>query len=98
MVIAVGVLGGFVGAPGAVGADDGGEGAGGDGQEDFEGQRQVAHEGVAALGAVDACAADREADDAGEGAAFDCCAGEGVSLLLLFGGGWGAAWIGWTYL
>jgi hypothetical protein len=32
------------------------------------------------LGGVDACAADGEADEAGEGAAFYCCAGRGVSL------------------
>ena len=75
MVVVVRVLRGFVGAAAAVGADDGGEGAGGDGEEDFEGQGQVADEGVAALGAVDACRADGEADDAGDGAAFYCCAG-----------------------
>ena len=34
------------------------------------------------LGGVDADAADSEADDAGEGAAFNCCAGGDVSLEL----------------
>lgn len=89
MVVVVGVLGGFVGAAAAVGADDGGEGAGGDGEEDFEGEGQVADEGVAVLGAVDACGADGEADDAGEGAAFYCCAGERVSFWVLWLVCWG---------
>lgn len=80
MVVVVGMLGGFVGAAAAVGADDGCEGAGGDGEEDFEGEGEVADEGVAVLGGVDACGADGEADDAGEGAAFYCCAGGVVSL------------------
>jgi len=94
VVVAVGVLGGFVGAAAAVGADDGGEGAGGDGEEDFEGQREVADEGVAVLGGVDACAAHGEADDAGEGAAFYCCAGRRVRL----GVRWDVGWNGWAYL
>ena len=90
VVVAVGVLGGFVGAAAAVCADDGCEGAGADGQEDFEGEGEVADEGVAVLGAVDACGADGEADDAGEGAAFYCCAGEGVSFWVFMVGllGW----------
>jgi hypothetical protein len=54
VVAAVGVVGFLVGAAAAVGADDGGEGAGGDGEEDFELQRQVADELVAFVGAVDA--------------------------------------------
>jgi hypothetical protein len=85
VVVAVRVLGGFVGAAGAVCADDGGEGACGYCEEDFEGQCEVADEGVAFCGAVDACAADCEADEAGEGAAFYCCAGGG--LVLGAGGG-----------
>lgn len=74
MVVVVGVLGGFVGAAAAVGADDGGEGACRDGEEDFEGEGEVADEGVAVLGGVDAGGADGEADYAGKGAAFYCCA------------------------
>lgn len=44
MVVVVGVLGGFVSAAAAVGANDRGEGAGGHGEEDFEWERQVADE------------------------------------------------------
>jgi hypothetical protein len=75
VVVVVGVLGGFVGAAAAVGADDCCEAAGGYGEKDFEGEGQVADEGVAVLGGVDAGGADGEADYAGEGAAFYCCAG-----------------------
>lgn len=42
VVFAIGVLGLFVCAAGAVGGDDGGKGTGGDGEEDFEGEREVA--------------------------------------------------------
>jgi hypothetical protein len=80
VVVAVGMLGCFVRAAGAVCADDGCEGTCGNCEEDFEGQGEVADEGVAVRGAVDACAADCEADEAGEGAAFYCCAGKGVSF------------------
>jgi hypothetical protein len=54
VVAAIGVVGFLVGATAAVGADDGGEGACGYGEEDFELQRQVADELVAFVGAVDA--------------------------------------------
>jgi hypothetical protein len=54
VVAAVGVVGFLVGAAAAVGADDGGEGACGYGEEDFELQREVADELVAFVGAVDA--------------------------------------------
>jgi hypothetical protein len=80
VVVAVGVLGCFVGAAGAICADDGGEGACGYCEEDFEGEGQVADEGVAVRGTVDACTANCEADEAGEGAAFYCCAGMGLVL------------------
>ena len=90
MVVVVRVLGGFVGAAAAVGADDGGEGAGADGEEDFEGEGEVADEGVAVLGSVDACGADGEADDAGEGAAFYCCAGGRGELVF---GGFVVGWL-----
>jgi hypothetical protein len=83
VVVAVRVLRGFVGAPRAVCADDGCKRACGDCEEDFEGEGEVADEGVAVRGAVDACAADCEADEAGERAAFYCCAGGSVSFLRL---------------
>ena len=54
MVAAIGVVGFLVGATAAVSSDDGGEGACGYGEEDFELQRQVADELVAFVGAVDA--------------------------------------------
>lgn len=80
VVLAVGVLGCFVGAAGAVGRDDGGEGAGGAGEEDFEGEREVADECEAFRGAVNACCAGREADEAAYCAAFDGFAEKGVSM------------------
>lgn len=85
VVLAVGVLGCFVGAAGAVGCDDGGEGAGGTGQEDFEGEREVADEGEAFRGAVDACCAGGEADEAAYCAAFDGFAGMVVSWVRWWG-------------
>ena len=54
VVAAIGVVGFLVGATAAVSSDDGGEGACGYGEEDFELQRQVADELVAFVGAVDA--------------------------------------------
>jgi hypothetical protein len=47
VVAAVRVVGFLVSASAAVGADDGSEGACGDCEEDFEGERQVADELVA---------------------------------------------------
>lgn len=71
------MLEGFVAAPSFVGGDDCGEGAGGDGEEGFEGEGEGAEVGVAFVGCDDAQGAGCEADDAAEGAAFDCGAGRG---------------------
>jgi len=54
MVAAIGMVGFLVGAAAAVGADDGGEGACGYGEEDLELKRQVADELIAFVGTVDA--------------------------------------------
>lgn len=81
MVVSVGVLGGFVGAARAVGADDGGERACRHCEKDFEGECEVADQGVAFLRAVDAGAADCETDYTGESAAFDC----GAMRSLVYG-------------